>query len=548
MLNRPPSLLSASVQRLQARHFREGDQICVYLDTMLNRYPRMRSRYSRPAEPDELFLPTYIHPKDARTCEKCDQNYLVSRERRQEDKPYVRYGTIASANLLIKSATDRDALKHDMNVLCVEMEAAGIMNDFPCLVIRGICDYADSHKNKKWQPYAAAVAAAYMKELLSIIPPRRVLDSETATQSAINVAPARLPFVRLPETSVEQSRMSNKGDAARLESSSISQKDRQSPCPMPDTAPTPQKYSKIRDNFVRGDGHLFRDGFRASVWVSREDLPVDVSQGQKSQHAPPDSSLESQKCKASVGERPLQGAVERHPNRSRSAREKFRSPERRSFEGSEQSHQRPPPRRPHATRRGRGRKISDDQSQHESGGAYFNAWLSFPKDCFSSDPLDPEYGKHNDELSSGPLGEGAVTDQVPATDVLTMSHADQQKERQARMQHLQEVINEICNQPRQAIETSHSQRRKKTSGWSTIRADSKGLDEQAQATRDNLQEMVHSLPIETVPQGTRDYILSTGGNHDGRDGFDSTDFLGEVQKLNDFIAQIKKDQRYRSAS
>lgn len=44
------------------------------------------------------------------------------------------------------------------------------MDSFPCLVIRGICDYADSHKNKIWQPYAAATAAAYAKELLHTIP------------------------------------------------------------------------------------------------------------------------------------------------------------------------------------------------------------------------------------------------------------------------------------------------------------------------------------------------------------------------------------------
>jgi len=55
-------------------------------------------------------------------------------------------------------------------VLCVEMEAAGLMDEFSCLVIRGICDYADSHKNKRWQPYAAATAAVYMKELLDVIP------------------------------------------------------------------------------------------------------------------------------------------------------------------------------------------------------------------------------------------------------------------------------------------------------------------------------------------------------------------------------------------
>ena len=50
-----------------------------------------------------------------------------------------------------------------------EMEAAGLMNNFPCLVIRGICDYADSHKNDRWQPYAAATAAAYAKNLLYVI-------------------------------------------------------------------------------------------------------------------------------------------------------------------------------------------------------------------------------------------------------------------------------------------------------------------------------------------------------------------------------------------
>jgi nucleoside phosphorylase len=59
-------------------------------------------------------------------------------------------------------------------VLCVEMEAAGLMDEFSCLVIRGVCDYADSHKNKRWQPYAAATAAAYAKELLSIVPAQEV--------------------------------------------------------------------------------------------------------------------------------------------------------------------------------------------------------------------------------------------------------------------------------------------------------------------------------------------------------------------------------------
>jgi hypothetical protein len=52
------------------------------------------------------------------------------------------------------------------------MEAAGLMNHFPCIVLRGICDYADSHKNDAWHAYAAATAAACSKEILSFMEPK----------------------------------------------------------------------------------------------------------------------------------------------------------------------------------------------------------------------------------------------------------------------------------------------------------------------------------------------------------------------------------------
>jgi hypothetical protein len=48
------------------------------------------------------------------------------------------------------------------------------MDDFPCLMIRGVCDYADTYKNDVWHKYAAATAAAFAKEVLSIIPPKAV--------------------------------------------------------------------------------------------------------------------------------------------------------------------------------------------------------------------------------------------------------------------------------------------------------------------------------------------------------------------------------------
>ncbi|EMT68829.1 hypothetical protein FOC4_g10004917 [Fusarium odoratissimum] len=74
-----------------------------------------------------------------------------------------------SGNRVIKDATLRDRLSRKFGVLCFEMEAAGVMNRTDCLVIRGICDYSDAQKNKVWQNYAAAVAAAYTKLLLSAV-------------------------------------------------------------------------------------------------------------------------------------------------------------------------------------------------------------------------------------------------------------------------------------------------------------------------------------------------------------------------------------------
>jgi hypothetical protein len=80
----------------------------------------------------------------------------------------------------------RDRLGQELGVYCVEMEAAGLMNKFPCLVIRGICDYADSYKNNDWQGYAAAVAAAFAKELLLVTSINYVDSSPTVCDSISN--------------------------------------------------------------------------------------------------------------------------------------------------------------------------------------------------------------------------------------------------------------------------------------------------------------------------------------------------------------------------
>src|SRR6202020_3170166 len=92
-------------------------------------------------------------------------------------------GLISSGNMVMKLGGIRDKLGQELGILCFEMEAAGLMDNFPCLVIRGICDYSDTHKNKDWQPYAAATAAAYAKELLGVIPPAQVDMTPTAADA-----------------------------------------------------------------------------------------------------------------------------------------------------------------------------------------------------------------------------------------------------------------------------------------------------------------------------------------------------------------------------
>jgi nucleoside phosphorylase len=96
------------------------------------------------------------------------------RDKRADSDPLPHYGIIASGNKVIKHGRTREQLRLETGALCFEMEAAGLMLDFPCVVIRGVCDYADSHKNKEWQGYAALAAAAYTKELLGYVPVSQV--------------------------------------------------------------------------------------------------------------------------------------------------------------------------------------------------------------------------------------------------------------------------------------------------------------------------------------------------------------------------------------
>ncbi|KAJ5765777.1 hypothetical protein N7520_005336 [Penicillium odoratum] len=200
-LNNPPTALLTALTTLETRHAMHGSRIHQYLDEMGRKYPPLVSQYtwsdslqdplSNPGVSQHaqsgwqivllalwsliLVIYRYLSGSGLLAVDSRAKSAVppVSHDVR------VHYGLIASGNSVIKDAVHRDALNESLggNVLCVEMEAAGLMNTFPCIVIRGICDYADAQKNKDWQEYAAAIAAACAKELLEHVQPNDV-DNE----------------------------------------------------------------------------------------------------------------------------------------------------------------------------------------------------------------------------------------------------------------------------------------------------------------------------------------------------------------------------------
>lgn len=188
ILDQPPILLRKATEDLRSRYKSDGHQIQQAIKAALANKPRLKKSHTQPqSSTDRLYLSTTIHAKGEEDCAaacSADPAVLVPREPRGEDDddPVIHHGCIASGNRVVKDAEYRDELARTQDILCFEMEAAGLMNHFPCLVIRGICDYADTHKNKAWQGYAAMTAAAYAKDLLGRIPPNRVEAEKPARE------------------------------------------------------------------------------------------------------------------------------------------------------------------------------------------------------------------------------------------------------------------------------------------------------------------------------------------------------------------------------
>ena len=171
VMNKAPAILLNAAAAVQADHLGLDVPETAYVAHLERDKAKKFSK--RPAQ-DRLFNATYLHENGL--CDDCNKQQLRERPLREYAAiPKVHYGPIASGNRVIRDAVFAEAVRETYGNLCFEMEAAGLDN-FPSLTIRGISDYCDTHKNDYWHQYAAVAAAAYAKELLSVVPPTAVVQ------------------------------------------------------------------------------------------------------------------------------------------------------------------------------------------------------------------------------------------------------------------------------------------------------------------------------------------------------------------------------------
>lgn len=197
-LNKPHKVLLSATSCVRKNHLKgysKTPSSISYMAEVCEKFPQFRSPG---VAQNILFEPNYHHNTVEDKCATCLSKIenIISRPARERSDPYIHYGTVGSGNRVIEDDSTRDTLARAHDILCFEMEAAGLMDSLPCLVIRGISDYADSHKNKDCYPYAALAAAAYAKEVLSVTSFARTVSpvEEKLLEAVLDVL-----FVCLPE-------------------------------------------------------------------------------------------------------------------------------------------------------------------------------------------------------------------------------------------------------------------------------------------------------------------------------------------------------------
>ncbi|KAF2137370.1 uncharacterized protein K452DRAFT_278598 [Aplosporella prunicola CBS 121167] len=189
---KPPVVLLEAIAKLKADYMTGDSKLPDIVENLQSRMSEFDPGFSYQQEDNDTFFEStfdHLGGEDCTECHESGAEHLVARKARGFSKPVVHYGLIASGNGLVKDASHRDKLvaalkkRTGAECICFEMEAGGLMANFPCLIIRGICDYCDSHKNDRWQKYAAMTAAAYARELLEVISATRVVKTRNAVEA-----------------------------------------------------------------------------------------------------------------------------------------------------------------------------------------------------------------------------------------------------------------------------------------------------------------------------------------------------------------------------
>ncbi|KAL4736839.1 WD40-repeat-containing domain protein [Aspergillus similis] len=188
-LGRPNREIRALLNGFRAENARKElqDQTKQYLHSLQQK----GAKWCYPRVNDLLFKSSYLHKHSHHAsarcscfrtdspeeiCEEalgqdcndlgCDISQQIRHQEFLETIPTIYIGPVASADTVMKSGKHRDEIVRKEKVIGFEMEGAGVWDSVPCIIIKGVCDYADSHKSELWRTYAAATGASAAKAFL----------------------------------------------------------------------------------------------------------------------------------------------------------------------------------------------------------------------------------------------------------------------------------------------------------------------------------------------------------------------------------------------
>ena len=186
----PPIVLSTAVTQLIIEYETAGNPLNDKIQKVFEKSPQLAKLYGRPSPAsDRLYQSQVGHVYRDETCRSCgdDPSDLVLRNpRMQHDAPAVHYGLVGSFNWEITDSVYRDKISAETGMLCSERDAAGLETHCPCLLIRGISHYCDSHQGQIWGKHASIVAAAFAKELLHRIAPSQLANEASMDSDMFN--------------------------------------------------------------------------------------------------------------------------------------------------------------------------------------------------------------------------------------------------------------------------------------------------------------------------------------------------------------------------